>query len=154
MSTLKTLQGLYEKLKMHSDLTINSNFDIFFDCLDEIVALKDPSCISELITYLENDSADDLIPQQIIGAIETFTLDDYVKEILSNIGFLMRQSPFWGASILHRLFNNPKYYEFFKENVKLAEEKDLLNALALLEKEYPDQHQNIEEIKTYLKEEH
>ncbi|CAO4845710.1 MAG: hypothetical protein CNLJKLNK_01333 [Holosporales bacterium] len=135
------IEKLFLDLKQFSDFNKKENIDCFLETIDNIVKLKNPQCIKEIIKYFDDNNEYSWVFESLIHSLECFEDDIYVTELIKNYHRMISNGKNWFFIMLNRLLNNDACFIVLKNIFKKGY---YVNPIILneFEKEYPH-HQNI-----------
>lgn len=148
---MSSLQELYEDLRNYSDFEVLGNTEKFLDAVGEILKYQDPSSISILLDYFDDETEYEFVIQGMISGIESYPDEVYIKSILTVIGKGMEKFPGWLTILTYGILNHPDCFKIFKSNIGLASKESLLRLFDLIEQESPQHKHLIDELKKELK---
>ncbi len=149
---MTALQDLYQDLQRYSDFSVSENIDRFLETVDLIVLKKDPSCITELLKYFDDNTEYSWVLTSLRKVMEKFDRKDYINAILKNLDFLILNTPIWADEIVNSIFNDHDDKEYFCKHILLTSQDSLLKLFAVMEQESPHHRELIRELRKILDE--
>lgn len=147
---LLSLQELYDDLERYKDFDIDGNAEKFLDTVGEIIKYKDPSSISVLLNYFDDQTEYIWVIQSLIKAVESYPDEAYIKAIFNKMNSALKKCPEWFSSLINRLLNDNKCKTVFIRNIYIASQNDLLNLFVLIDQQYPHHKDFLVELRKEL----
>jgi hypothetical protein len=148
---MKTLDELYRNLEKYKDFDENDENCIkFLETVDEIVIKKDTSSVPVLLSYFNDESEYSWVFEELIGAVEYYEKDIYIKYLIENIFIMKEKSINYLKSLLFHIMNSPLHLSTFEKHMHLADRDSLLKLFDLMEKESPHHAPLIQELRREL----
>ena len=103
--------------------------------LINLLSLFDDSCEFPEVMY------------SLVHAVESFPPKMYVKVLLKTAARALQSYPFWYRGLIAAVFNDPSYYEIFRQNLHLAPREALLELFDLMDRESPHHKELIAQLR-------
>jgi hypothetical protein len=136
------LDKYFTTLEKYREFEVNDNVQRFEETLGNIARLKDPKSIQKLLHYFDDESDYHDILFGIVHLIEEFDDHTYLQELLPNIPWLVKKSPYWAKVLHYRILNcSSTLDEYTKVSSSLSKEiklslKQLLQEIKNEDKEF------------------
>lgn len=147
---MNKLSELYEKLNKFSDFNIDDNSEMFLDTVDEIVKFNDIESISRILCFFDDNSDYSWVLESTSNALEHYSMEKYVRGLISNLSFMIERCPIWADSFFNKIFNSDTYRDYFINNIHLSSKESLLKLFDIMEKESPHHRNFLNEIRKRL----
>jgi hypothetical protein len=110
------LEALLQRLARINTSRTDSFVSEFESLLEEILRLRDPDCIRQLLVFFEDDPPFEELMFSIIHSIESFDDPTYIRELLQGLQELSARSPRWATILLMRVLNaDPARLELIRQ---------------------------------------
>lgn len=146
-----SLEELYKNLKKYSNFDNYDNAGLFLDTVGEILKYKEPSSISILLDYFDDNTDYGFVMQGMISGIESYPDEIYVNTILHEIENAIEKYPEWLTIIIYGILNNNNCFQIFKNNMSKASKESLLKLFTTIEEESSQHKKLIVELRKELK---
>ncbi len=131
------LHDLYQNLERFSQFEAGDNTEKFLATVDSIVMMKDPTSIKVLLRYFNDDSDYDWAFESLVHAIECYSMEEYIAELIKEIPFGLKKYPYWLDKLINRIFNDSSYLLEFKKSMNLIPQEKMILLLELVSQESP-----------------
>jgi len=116
------------------ELLINEKIENFEEELRNLILKGDSSVIKDLLLLLDDDYHFHEVLFLIIHGVESFSIKEYSKGLISSFVFLIEQSPEWSETLAMRNMNSDDYFKELLININSLN-KDDRKKIALFMKE-------------------
>lgn len=114
-------------LEKSKSFSTEEMFDDFEQAIVEILAYKDSRCIPALLKYLDDDCDYPDRMYLIIHAVESFSVDDYIRELCNAVEDTYKSAPESTRHLMYRALNEKTCFECLKK--RLAADLDIYNKM-------------------------
>lgn len=96
----------------------DESFDRFEQAIVSILSYEDPRSISVLLGYLRDEEDYPEMMYQIIHAVESFPMDDYIIQLLKSLSAIYKTSPDNTRTLIYRVLNKKVAFTVLKKYIK------------------------------------
>lgn len=102
----------------------------FIAVADSIVCIyKDVNDLPLLLSYFDDSKEPEWAFDSLMTTVEKYPDPEGIQEILKNTAIFIPKAYYWGGTIIARILHKPQYFKMLKDNLRLANKKELMNIL-------------------------